>query len=141
VDAGRPELEIGGGELAFEPLAEDATLPFVRGGQGGTHVYVSFRERGLLPKRIAIEVTTTISEDPELVLSRRGRVGFEPESGDGGAGERYVFPGWPAEMIEAAEHVGESVVVAVTLTDTAGMSAHAEKSIVIAPTDRPPEGE
>lgn len=46
--------ELGTGESVFEPLADGADLPFVRGPQGGWHVLGSVRVRGLtIPRELS----------------------------------------------------------------------------------------
>lgn len=42
-----PRVEIGSGELEFEPLTEDQDLEFIRGPQGGLHFLGSIRAWGI----------------------------------------------------------------------------------------------
>ena len=132
------ELEVGQGELAFAPLADGETLPTVAGGQGGHHVFVSFRMRGLDPLRMLIAVTTVIEGHPELeLLARRGRQSFTPEDDpDDDAGTavptgRFVYLGWPAQIRSATMFRGERARIDVRLEDRNGLSASASKTIVI----------
>jgi hypothetical protein len=139
------ELEVGQGELAFAPLADGDTLPTVAGGQGGHHVFVSFRMRGLDPMRVLIAVTTAVEGHPELeLLARRGRQSFVPE-GDGHDGEdagvddagtavpaaSFVYLGWPAQIRSATMYRGERATIDVMLEDRNGLTASASKTIVI----------
>jgi hypothetical protein len=132
-DAGSGTLEIGKGELEFAPLADGETLPYVAGAQGGHHVYISFRMRDLQPERVKIEVTTAVEGFPDLVLTRRGRQGFDLEAADGGVAgaPSYVYAGWPAQILEAPLHVGARARIDVKLTDVTGRSAAGSKTIVI----------
>jgi hypothetical protein len=137
LDAGRPWMELGQGELEFAPLAQGEALPYEHGPQGGQHVWVAFRAYGLDPLRVLVTVTTAVEGRDDLVLERRGRVNFEiDESGaahDAGAGRTlHVYEGWPAQILKAVEHPGERAHIDVTLEDRAGRTAHAEATIVIA---------
>jgi hypothetical protein len=138
------ELELGQGELAFAPLADGETLPTVAGGQGGHHVFVSFRMRGLDPARVLIEVTTHVDGHPELELTRRGRQSFAPaedadeRDDDAGAvpATIFVYTGWPAQILDAPMHRGERARIDVELTDGNALTASASKTIAIGEPDR-----
>jgi hypothetical protein len=141
-DAGGPSLEIGSGELAFAPLKPDEPRPYVRGSQGGFHVWVSFRERGLDPQRMLIAVTTQVEGHPELMLEKRGRQNFSRANGDAGTADGgfdphavYEYAGWPAQIIDAPMHVGERVDIHVSLEDLEARLVHADTTVVIAPAE------
>jgi hypothetical protein len=141
---GEPLMELGQGELAFEPLSDDEALPYVAGSQGGHHVFVSFRADNLDPKRMHVRLTTSVADHPELVLTREGRVNFSPAPGsDAGtapptpgnadsAASSSFFAGWPAQILLAPCHVGEAVLIEVTLTDLHMQSASDARTIRIA---------
>jgi hypothetical protein len=143
-DAGAPDAELGQGEVAFAPLAEDDALPYAAGSQGGHHVFVSFRMHRLNPLRMHVRVTTRVEDHPELDLTREGRVNFEPETSQGPGPASYVYAGWPAQILMAPCHVGERVQIAVTLTDLDMRSVDLNQTIRIAmgsgpaPTCDPP---
>jgi hypothetical protein len=112
----------------------------VAGGQGGHHVFVSFRMRGLDPIRVLIAVSTVIEGHPELeLLARRGRQSLTPESAadpDDDAGtavptDRFLYVGWPAQIRDATMHRGERARIDVQLEDRNGLTASATKTIVI----------
>ena len=48
-----PQVEVGTGEQAFEPIGDGATLHFIQGPQGGFHVLGSVRVRGIDPGNTA----------------------------------------------------------------------------------------
>jgi hypothetical protein len=141
LDGGTWPMELGQGELAFAPLEEGDTLPYVAGAQGGYHVFVAFRMRDLDPMRVLVRVTTAVEGDDELMLDRRGRVTFEVEANPSGAVEpadagtgpstSYVYAGWPAQILEAGEHSGERTRIDVQLEDRNGRRASAGQTIVI----------
>ncbi|MEW5855265.1 MAG: hypothetical protein AB2A00_41190 [Myxococcota bacterium] len=86
---GPPQVELGGGQSAFEPHRDGERWRGDRGPQGGQHVWLSLRTRGLGP-----EVT----------------VRWEMRAQDGGA-----FRPWSQspECLTAGEHDGEQEVVGV----------------------------
>ena len=45
--AGDLVVELGTGEVGFEPLADEQPVPLVAGPQGGHHVWLSLRAEGL----------------------------------------------------------------------------------------------
>lgn len=52
-----PSLELGTGRGEFEPLAPRQDVPIVAGTQGGHHVFVSVRARGIAPDGVALHVS------------------------------------------------------------------------------------
>jgi hypothetical protein len=132
-DAGTPELEIGSGETAFASLEKDEMLPYVRGSQGGFHVWISFRVRGLDPQRVLIAVTTKVEGYDDLELERRGRQSFSAVTGDAGTGATYEYTGWPAQILKAPEHVGERVDIHVHLQDADARIVNGDTTVVIGP--------
>ena len=67
LDAPAPPLEIGTGEFAFEALPDvSPTLEIVHGPQGGYHIYLSMRVRGVLPDTLLWRV---VREDDLAVLA------------------------------------------------------------------------
>ena len=125
-DGGSIEAELGQGELEFAPLAEDDTLPYAAGSQGGHHVFISFRARDIDPERVLVSVETTIEDRPKLTLRREGRVNFEP-SGE----HTHDYAGWPAQILLAPCHRGERAHIAATLTDHEDRSVDLERWIRI----------
>ncbi len=138
LDGGTWPMELGRGELDFEPLEEGDALPYVAGTQSGHHVFVAFRMHDLDAMRVLVQVTTAVEGHDDLVLERRGRVTFETDDDDGvavdagAAAATYVYAGWPAQILDAPEHVGARVRIDVALEDRNGRSARASQTIVIA---------
>lgn len=137
---GDAQFELGQGELEFAPLSDGEALPYAAGSQGGHHVFVSFRARGLQPSRMHVSVTTAVQDRPDLVLTREGRVNFMPAPADAAEpAARYDFAGWPAQILFAPCHVGETARIDVTLTDLDMRSASDSRTIQIARPDAAPE--
>jgi hypothetical protein len=140
VDAGKPWMELGQGEIEFAPLEDGEALPYAHGAQGGQHVWVAFRMYGLDPLRVLVLNTNAVEGRDDLVLDLRGRVNFEPDESaaahDAGAGRAlYVYAGWAAQILDAVKHPGERARIDVTLEDRAGRRASAGATIVIAEPD------
>lgn len=133
------QVELGKGEQVYAPLARDEALPYAAGTQGGHHVYVGFRMRGLDPSRVLVKVRTSVVGHPELDLDRSGRVNFTPETvaGDPDAGDPpeptgdHLYVGWPAQILAAPMHEGEQAEITVALEDRLGRTASAMQRIVI----------
>lgn len=100
-------FEVGTGESTFEPLDEGATVPLIHGPQGGYHVWLGVRHRGLGPGDVVLSYgardaatgdelmfpglrAVEADVDPEAVSQAAGFVGFlledEPLVYDG----RYI---------------------------------------------------
>jgi hypothetical protein len=60
-DGGAPEVQVGTGEFQFQPLAQDARVDVVCGPQGGQHIWVSVRARGLDTSRVAIRASIRLA--------------------------------------------------------------------------------
>lgn len=139
-------FELGKGQFTFEPLTDGEELPIFAGPQGGHHVYVSMRVRGIGPERVVVRSTTAIGADPDLVLEWGSRVTFRAESSSDAGGSLdaaidqhayHVYTGWPAQLIDAPEHVGERARVEMKLEDARGHRASDARTVVIGPLMAP----
>lgn len=116
-DEGTPFFEVGTGESTFEALGEGATVPLIHGPQGGYHVWLGVRHRGLGPGDVILEYgardATTREElmfpglravqadvDPEAVSQTAGLVGFLLED------EPLVYDGRPIRLWARATDAG-----------------------------------
>ncbi len=52
---GEPEVVVGTGEFAFEPVEDEQELLIVAGPQGGFHVWLAVQTRGLDPRNLRID--------------------------------------------------------------------------------------
>jgi len=77
VRADDPGLEVGAGDPyapSVEPLAPDAELLLESGPQGGYHVYVNLRARGICPTRVRLERRLRLADDPLVQRTQRSQV-------------------------------------------------------------------
>lgn len=124
---GELTVELGTGEVAFEPLADGTTLPLVAGPQGGHHVWLGFRVIGMSGTRanLTIEpIPLTTGEPPPRAAPVRITM---TELSDG----THEYFGWPAQLSDPGCLVGEQVVMRVTIEDTRGSVGSDERTIVI----------
>jgi hypothetical protein len=124
---GELTVELGTGEVAFEPLVDGTTLPLVAGPQGGHHVWLGFRVTGMSGTRANLTVEPiplTTGEPPPRAAPVRITM---TELADG----THEYFGWPAQLAEPGCLVGQQVVMRVTLEDTRGSVGSDERTIVV----------
>jgi hypothetical protein len=63
---GPPSLEVGSGSSSFDPIEPGGSIPIISGPQGGTHVNISARTRGLGPSAL-VEYGANDAETGELL--------------------------------------------------------------------------
>ena len=66
-DDGSPRVELGIGQLAFQPLRDGDTIELVHGLQGGWHLDLSARFAHVAPQAFTITYTATRRSDGELI--------------------------------------------------------------------------
>lgn len=78
-------LEVGTGTATFEPLTADGPIGFYPGPQGGHHIFVSVRARGLLagtPDGLGYDnpvVSISVVTDRELSIEQDIQRAFDPD--------------------------------------------------------------
>ena len=122
-----PELEIGTGEVAFEPLDDDPVMELIHGPQGGYHVLV-----GLSARFLSIEGTVTGTIEGSIggeVLARAAPYLELRCNGAEGAsqswGTRLIWDSTPEALN------GQEAEISATLTDALGNSASANTTALI----------
>ena len=124
--AGDLVVELGTGEVGFEPLADEQPVPLVAGPQGGHHVWLSLRAEGLASERALMVIDAIPLVDGEPPPARAPvRIFMEPMP-DG----RMEYIGWPAQLDAPACLVGQRLSVRVTLTDSEGRRGSDERIVV-----------
>ncbi len=130
-------LELGTGEVEFEPLEDYQRVPLVAGPQGGHHLWLSLRAEGLAagPADLEIEaVPLTAAEPPPRKAPVRAHLRPSPAA----AGTVELI-GWPAQLAQPECLVGVPLSVRVVLTDERGHTASDERIVV--PQSNPLLGE
>lgn len=134
-DAGAPpdagsepaSLDLGVGEMSFEPVADGDTVFLVHGFQGLQHVWVSLRTHDLDPDRATVELS--------LARERDGTQGSEDyrarlslmDSGD--YAERL---GLQLVVLQPDIVVGQDSILRARVTDRNDVSATAEARVSVA---------
>ena len=125
-----PALEIGGADadLAFEPFAPGSERELVRGLQGGMHVWLHARIRGLCPDTTTLD-RRVLDAAGDLQQLGRGPIDFVETEVPG----TYELVGpLPMQLCPplAGPVVGEPHVFTVIAEDGAGRRANAELAFV-----------
>lgn len=121
------ELELGSGEVDFEPASDGDELQLYAGTQGGHHVWLSMRVRGVSGPDLLFSLDVVPSE-PAPPAHTEVSLHFDaaPALGEGW----YQYVGWPARVLMPECAVGQPVQLAVTLRDAAGRSMQAELEVI-----------
>jgi len=122
-------LELGGGEVRFEMVADAQHLPLHAGTQGGHHVWLSMRVQGLDPEQVLFVLDVT-PEGPSPLAHTEVELDFVPVPDRAGV---FEFVGWPARVLSAECAVNKSVRLNVRLEDQQGRTAEGELRIVADP--------
>ena len=141
---GEPELLLGAANMAgvgFFSLAGQDKLPLIHGPQGGFHVWLQLRARGLCADGAVLQrstrrgdgaVITEVAEIVDLVGAS------DPALND--QGWRELPAGRPAILCPTDESVvGAPIVLHATLKDSAERTASAEATVVPACPQGPDE--
>lgn len=132
-------LVIGTGEAAFETLRSGDHLSLHAGTQGGHHVWLSVRARGLEPEglRMLLDVIPTqpapeAHSDVRIDFTRvTDATGLSEDAG--AAGDWIEFVGWPAQVLAPECAADKPVRLELTLEDRHGRKAYASSEIVAEP--------
>lgn len=120
-----PTVELGTGELRFEPLAPMQEVELAHGAQGLWHVWMSLRAEGLDPTRAMLEIATVIDGTER---TSRAPVTLKPETPDG---DMLVLVGWPVVIADPEQASGKAIRIAVSLTDQEGANASDSRDILV----------
>lgn len=132
---GTPVVEVGTGADAFVPLSADDPLPFVRGPQGGYHVYGSLRAEGALPGDPADPygpdsplVTFVVAVDGAEVAGLHAQPRLLDEGPDGATlvGQLVVF-----SVLDPTALDGAPATFSAELTDRCGATAGDAQDVVL----------
>jgi hypothetical protein len=124
-DAGNtvPDLEVGTGISAFEPLTDGQSVSIIFGPQGGYHVWAALRlKKSFAPERAEVHArllqgSTELSDNGYLLNLVD-------------AGDRYEWYGLQALVPDPTAIDGQPVTVRLTVKDQSGKTASAEVRVV-----------
>ncbi|MBP6631203.1 MAG: hypothetical protein KBG28_02955 [Kofleriaceae bacterium] len=140
---GPAEVELGTGDLVFEPITTGQDFQVVQGPQGGYHFVVSMRTRGVVagnPDRLGDPSNPTTSFRAFAAIGGAAvdldassfTQGLDPAVGSPGAFEmlgRLLI----LRIADDDELVGMDVRLTVEVTDVAGRSARDERTVRVIP--------
>jgi hypothetical protein len=129
-----PTLEIGTGTWRFEPVPNGASLPLVRGAQGGWHLWVAVRLGGVPDDTGSIEIAHFPTAAPESVARTTHGVHLDPPNADG----LRAYLGWPAVVADPACAVGHPYRVEIAFRPASGGRLSARLDVDVTPGDDPP---
>ncbi len=121
-------LELGTGEVRFEPLEDYQQVPLVAGPQGGHHVWLSFRVQGLAPGPVLLDIDAVpldASEPPPRREPVRAHLTTADEES-----EVAQLVGWPAQLARPECLVDMPLSVRVTITDENDRRATDERILI-----------
>ncbi len=119
-DAGLPaqRIDIGTGQLDYEPLPEDRSIELVQGAQGGVHIDLALRIWGVAPDDLLLRYEGFVADTDEEVFVPVERLLNADRIVDNGdyllrAGDRLILD---EALLPREELVGREVRVEVTAT-------------------------
>lgn len=141
-DAGPPEVVIGTGfvdpdtGLGWMDLVDGADAGLVRGPQGGQHVWIDIRQRGMNPARMTIHMRLYVLTDPagaelpEPVEGGRAdlRLSFQPRNDAGGY---FEISNLTLFVPEPDDVLGRRGRIEVQLVDQDGLVATATVEVQV----------
>jgi hypothetical protein len=111
---GPPSVEVGTGSAAFVPVEPGGSVPIISGPQGGTHVWISGRTRGLGPSGL-VEYGVSDAESGELLTWMGLRQIVPLDDGEDG-GEIHGLSAFLSEK-DPALNAGRKALVWLIVTD------------------------
>ena len=121
-DEAAQRVELGTGEVSYEPIEGEPELTLARGSQGGFHVWASFVAEGFSGERLAMELRTTVVGQDDSTLVMRADLATRPFQDEEGEPNEAVrtFAGYPAQIFDARCGHGKRARLEITLSDDSG---------------------
>ncbi|HKP63555.1 MAG TPA: hypothetical protein VJV78_42765 [Polyangiales bacterium] len=136
VAPGEPvELELGIGDQNFEPLVRGQHAPLYAGNQGGYHVWLCFRARGLSTNDVRMRLDLT-PELPSMPSHWNLPISMSPVPDRDSEGSMLEFIGWRAQVLQPECAVGSPVKIELTIEDEHGLRASVESEVVPDPPEQ-----
>jgi hypothetical protein len=119
-------VEIGTGANAFEPLAEDSSVPLIFGPQGGYHIWAGARIEEATAGTMTLKFELAL-ESGEIISSTGYRVRFEA------GGQSWA--GHPAFVEDPNDVLGRRVRMRLIAVDAAGRTGTDERLVSVMTTE------
>jgi len=122
-------LVVGEGESALEPIADGRTLLLARGCQGSQHIWISLRaDSSFDPRGMTVRLDLfRARDDLRVSLEFLVRLSFTPDAT--GTGSSLLGLTLQVPMPDIA--IGEELRLEAQITDRAGMTARAVRSVEV----------
>ncbi len=134
-DVSGTRVVLGTGQAEYEPLADGASVPLIKGIQGAFHVWISFLAYGFDTDVLRMDLTTRWEGRDDTALGAPGNVGVRATADAAGA-PALAFVGWPAVVFDATCGHGRRLRIELTVLDTEGRTAsHTRHWIVDVPEE------
>lgn len=128
------EVELGTGSFRFEPLEDGQQVALVRGAQGGFHLWLSLRVRGLEDSRPAITWTMQPADETRAPHEVQVALPFDPPDA---AGFRKLI-GYTGIVKDPACLVGKLLRIEASLPMAGGELVSVEREVVVLGGTYPP---
>ena len=134
-EAGDPSVELGTGEVAYEPLSDGDPVEVINGPQGGQHILASVRTSGMT-SIATVHLTIQRAQDESYVSDQTYRLQFF-EDPDRGSACAWLYPGlygylgFVSVAEDDADFLWKDAIMRVEVTDEAGQTA--SDSVVVVP--------
>ena len=131
-EGGPPLVEIGTGISQFEPLEDGQSMPLIAGAQGGWHLWIAVRARGVDPSGVRMAI---VSYPQETERPKQTTFHTLDLAARDGWFERVGL----VQVLSTPECFQDrEVVVSVDVTDASSRAAHDER--VVVPREETPIG-
>ena len=133
VGSGDASLALGTGSWRYEALEDGDTVELVRGAQGGWHVWLSVRTRGI-DERQVVQARVQPADESRPPTSDDLRVSLDPMNDDG---TRDLI-GYPLVIEDPSCLVGEMIRIEVR-TEVGGEMVRTERDVRVDGGTYPPD--
>lgn len=127
-------LELGTGSWRFEPLEDGQEVELVRGAQGGWHVWMSLRVRGMAGEPPPIRLTMQPADESRPIEETEVALPFDPPREDGWR----QLVGYTGVVDDPSCAVGELMRIGVSMPMDDGEVMRSERDVVVMGGAYPP---
>lgn len=127
-------LELGTGSWRFEPLEDGQEVELVRGAQGGWHVWISVRVKGMQGEPPPLRLTVQPADESRAAATSEVLLPFDPPRDDGWR----QLVGYTGVVNDPSCLVGELVRFTVEMPMADGEVMRAERDVLVQGGAYPP---